>query len=532
MISNTQAILAHAEMQPDRAALIIDQQFISWRALAHEIETRALQIQAAHPQHTAATELTVDPSMPVVDQALNALAKLHLGWPIVGATSGSTGTAKAYRRSQASWLHSFQADDQAFGINKTDVVMAPGNLSHSLFFYAMCRGLYAGATVILSNRFRPDRVWEQIARHRATVLYAVPTQLRLLLGVRNNMGGLDSFDGLSDHEDHDDSSDSGDGGDSFAAPSVRWVLSSGAKWFSDMTSALAACFPNACIAEFYGASELSFVSLQQHQEPNQGQNQSRHQHQHQHQHQQQLPKPALPTADAKSANAVGMPFPGVSIAILNVAAPKGNQPKHMPSYQTCATGQVGTIFVNTAGAFDQYLGPPPEDFHEFIAEDRRRWLSVGDQGYLDTHGRLFIVGRQSRKIIVSGKNLYPEEIEQLLQAHHAIDHAVVLGQPDPVRGERLLAILQLNQEFKLQHSPQHKPQHNSQHNPQPGVEFKTSGSITRGELIEFLRPHLEDFKIPRHFFTLADWPLTASSKTDYAALQLAVDQGLCQPISH
>jgi long-chain acyl-CoA synthetase len=88
-------------------------------------------------------------------------------------------------------------------------------------------------------------------------------------------------------------------------PSVRWVWSSGAKWFDDITPPLQAMFPCATIAEFYGASELSFVSVAKH-----------------------AADPSLPKGS------VGRPFHQVQVAILNadwcgtitgpVSNPEGN----------------------------------------------------------------------------------------------------------------------------------------------------------------------------------------------------------------
>lgn len=398
--------------------------------------------------------LTIDPGVSVFDQVTQALVKLHSGQPIVGSTSGSTGAAKRYQRSQASWCASFASDAKEFGITQSDVIVAPGNLTHSLFSYAVIHGLYVGATVVISESFRPDRVLDQIKTHQATVLYGVPTQLKMLTTAGANQ----------------------------AHSSVRWVLSSGARWFSEITQSLQSLFPQAVIAEFYGASELSYVSLAKHGAD------------------QDLP-----------VGSVGRAFDGVTIKIEPLdqnhhATRKPDdlgQPENTAETTDTSATVVGRIWVHSDGLFDRYLSPPPADFSEKMDDLGRRWMSVGDLGYLDSNGYLFLVGRESRKIVVSGKNLYPEEVEQALLTQPVIAQAAVMGVTDELRGERLLAVLQL----------------------------KLNATTARAELIAGIKPLLEDYKVPRDYVVLTEWPMTASGKTDFAAIRAAHASGQTRPLT-
>lgn len=392
--------------------LIISNNVLESSALKRAINSRAKTV-------TDPLAITFDPSLSLKDQVITGLARIAAGFPIVGTTSGSTGMAKKYQRSQASWRASFEADQQEFGLNNHDVIIAPGSLQHSLFSYALCHGLHIGATVVLSEPFRPDRVLGQIEQHRGSVLYGVPTQLKLI--AQQAKGKI--------------------------FPSVRWVLSSGARWFSEILPQLKQIFPNASIAEFYGASELSFVSLALHTND-----------------------PSLPQGS------VGRPFHGTRIRI-----------------EPTGSGQ-GKIWVHSQGLFDSYIGTAPADFSEQFDSAGKRWLSVGDLGWIDAQGYLFLSGRESRKLVVSGKNLYPEEVEQLLLGHPQVTEAALLGAPDALRGERLIAALQLTE----------------------------GAPLTTAELIAFLKPLVEDFKLPRHYVTINNWPRTATGKTDFAALQALV----------
>jgi len=153
----------------------------------------------------------------------------------VGFTSGSTGLPKGFRRHHRSWVQSFRASDREFDIGASDVVLAPGSLTHSLFLYALAHGLDVGATVVLCRTFRPNHVVRLMRQHAASVLYGVPTQLEMIVEAAARDGA--------------------------PVPTLRWVLSSGAKWQGRAGAALRRLCPAARFAEFYGASELSFTTV-------------------------------------------------------------------------------------------------------------------------------------------------------------------------------------------------------------------------------------------------------------------------------
>ena len=80
-----------------------------------------------------------------------------------GFTSGSSGLPKGFVRSEMSWLRSFEKDGDIYGLTKEDWIFCPGSFAHSLFLYAMLRGIYAGIPVLATSGFRPVSFIAQIA---------------------------------------------------------------------------------------------------------------------------------------------------------------------------------------------------------------------------------------------------------------------------------------------------------------------------------------------------------------------------------
>lgn len=283
----------------------------------------------------------------------------------VGFTSGSTGVPKGYRRNHRSWIDSFAVSAAAFGLGAQDVIMAPGGLAASLHLYGVVHALHAGATAVMMRQFHPRRALRLVARHAVTALYATPTQLQMLV----------------------------EAGAGAAFPSVRVIMVSGAKWRPQTRAAVEALFPRAGIAEFYGASETSFITLAR-------------------------PFEAVP------AGSVGRAAPGVDLRIRDA------QVRDLPA------GEAGAIWVGSSMLFDGYACGGG-------VETRRAngFLTIGDHGRLDEAGFLYLHGREKRMLVTSGLNVYPEEVETVLAGLPGIKEAAVFGLPDPLRGVELVAVL-------------------------------------------------------------------------------------------
>ncbi len=283
-----------------------------------------------------------------------------------GFTSGSTGFPRGFERGQASWVASFESDRRAFALSGDDVFIALGNLAHSLFLYAVIRGLYAGARTVMFPQFRPNRLLDSIDKNRGTVVYGTPTQFDAL-ALAAEQGGV-------------------------SLPSVRLVLSSGAKMPAVLKHRLRAICPGAEICEFYGSSELSYISY---------------------------------ARDGAAPDlSVGRPFPEVTVRIVD------------NDFRDLGAGETGRVFVESPFRFSGYALSDERPLLQSGAA-----LATGDVGYLDSSGFLYLVGRADRMLICSAKNVYPEEVESVLARHPSVRRAAVFGVADARRGTRLVAVI-------------------------------------------------------------------------------------------
>jgi long-chain acyl-CoA synthetase len=124
-----------------------------------------------------------------------------------------------------------------------------------------------------------------------------------------------------------------------------------------------------------------------------------------------------------------------------------------------------------------FAGGKPFEYHnapEKTAESRnaRGWSTLGDVGYVDRDGYLFLTDRKAFVIISGGVNIYPQEIENLLITHPCVMDVAVVGAPDEEMGEKVVAVVQ-------------------------PVRAELAGPQLAAELIDFARERLSHVKVPR-----------------------------------
>lgn len=105
----------------------------------------------------------------------------------------------------------------------------------------------------------------------------------------------------------------------------------------------------------------------------------------------------------------------------------------------CGPGEVGLVYLRFGPSRFEYHG----DTRKTQSTRRGNYFTVGDIGYLDEKGYLFLCGRDSDLIICGGVNIYPAQIEQVLGIHPAVRDVAVFGVPDTEWGEQVKAAVQL-----------------------------------------------------------------------------------------
>ncbi|MGY1811702.1 AMP-binding protein [Blastococcus sp. SYSU D00820] len=141
----------------------------------------------------------------------------------------------------------------------------------------------------------------------------------------------------------------------------------------------------------------------------------------------------LATGRAKPS-CIGGPLPGVEVALRDTAA---RDPEESPGPREASDEGPGEIWVRGANLFSGYW-PDAAD-----GPDAEGWLATGDLAYRDEEGDLHLVDRRSDLVLVSGFNVYPAEVERVLDAHPAVAESAVIGVPDPRTGQAVRAVVAL-----------------------------------------------------------------------------------------
>jgi long-chain acyl-CoA synthetase len=134
---------------------------------------------------------------------------------------------------------------------------------------------------------------------------------------------------------------------------------------------------------------------------------------------------ANPYAALNKSGTIGQPIPATRIALVDKEDPSRDVPD----------GEPGEIIVSGPQIMKGYWNRPDADAEVFVERDGRRWLRTGDVGQIDADGYVRIVDRLKDMIAVGGFKVFPSQIEAILYKHPAVKEALVIGIPDPYRGE-------------------------------------------------------------------------------------------------
>ncbi len=147
------------------------------------------------------------------------------------------------------------------------------------------------------------------------------------------------------------------------------------------------------------------------------------------------------------------------------------------------TGETGTIYFANGPAFE-YHNDPAKTASSRNAEG---WSTLGDVGYLDADGFLYLTDRKHFMIISGGVNIYPQEIENLLVTHPKVMDVAVIGVPNEEFGEEVKAVVQ-------------------------PADMKAAGPALAEELIAWCRANLSHVKCPRTVDFEAELPRHPTGK--------------------
>ncbi len=136
-----------------------------------------------------------------------------------------------------------------------------------------------------------------------------------------------------------------------------------------------------------------------------------------------------PISGKRKIGTVGVPFPDVDAKIVDLET----------GTRDLGPGEVGELVVRGPNLMDGYWNRPDETALTL----RNGWLYTGDIATMDEEGYFSIVDRKKEMIIVSGFNVYPREVEEVLYSHPAVLEGAAIGIPDPERGEVVKAFVVL-----------------------------------------------------------------------------------------
>lgn len=188
--------------------------------------------------------------------------------------------------------------------------------------------------------------------------------------------------------------------------------------------------------------------------------------------------------DNNELGSIGIPMVGNEYKICDIET--GKEVKD---------GTEGEICVNGPTLMKGYLNNP-EETDKILREhsDGKIWLHTGDIGYRAKNGNLFYTQRLKRMIVVSGFNVYPSMIEEVLESHKAIKNACVIGIPHQYKVSVPKAFIVLNEGYKLTNKLQK-------------------------ELGDMCKNKLAVFSVPKEYEVRNELPKTLYNKIDYKKLE-------------
>ena len=221
--------------------------------------------------------------------------------------------------------------------------------------------------------------------------------------------------------------------------SLKTMIAAAAQWPHSLKEAFVETFPGCDLWELYGSSELATVTVQ------------------------------APEDQLRKPGSCGRPAPGVEILLIDDADQVIAEP-HQP----------GVLYAKSDSVYRSYLG----DDEAFEKSLRGDFATTDDIAYFDEDGFYYICDRQKDMLISGGANIYPKEIENVLESHPDVFESAVIGLPDEEWGERPHALIVLN----------------------------AGAQLGSDQILSFCRENLASYKVPNSLSFVDELPHMVSGK--------------------
>lgn len=183
-----------------------------------------------------------------------------------------------------------------------------------------------------------------------------------------------------------------------------------------------------------------------------------------------------PLGAERRGGTVGLPLPGVALRVVDDTG------------RACVTGDIGGLQVKGENVLPGYWQMPDKNKEEFTSDG---YFKTGDVGKIDIDGYVTIVGRTKDLVISGGYNVYPKEIEMLLDDIDGVAESAVIGLSHPDFGEAVAAVLVKK----------------------PGV------SLTESDVMAAIKGKLAAFKMPKRVFVVDELPRNTMGKVQKNTLR-------------
>ena len=200
-----------------------------------------------------------------------------------------------------------------------------------------------------------------------------------------------------------------------------------------------------------------------------------------------------PTHISKEGS-IGIPFPDIYIKIV-----KPDTDEELPY------GEEGEILLAGPTVMQKYINHPEETARTLRThKDGLTWVYTGDLGYMDTDGFIYFKGRAKRMIVSSGYNIYPGQIENILDAHEKVHMSCVIGIPDPYKMQAVKVFLMLKPDV-------------------PATD------ATKEEIMAYCRKNIAKYALPKEIEFRDELPKTLVGKVAYRQLEEEEQEKLKNP---